>query len=206
MRGFLHATKVCPRPELVEGRTEVLQMLGFDILDWAEQGVVGDLNDLAAEEKWDAVVPAPLQKFSKYDDDWIAAPVNVHSTNWIWAAKAILEPSFQSSFNKVKGSVPARTDVSVDDFDDCGKKAMADLKEAAASDHLMGSMAHGHAAPAAVKNAVYDVVTNHFNGEIKTSEEAVERLVAAVQGAPEGPGFLGGGPGWGAPGAPPPPG
>ena len=94
-----------------------------------------------------------------------------------------MSPSFQSAFNKVKGSVPARTDVSVDDFDDCGKKAMADLKEASASDHLMGSLAHGHAAPAAVKNAIYDVVTNHFNGEIKTSEEAVKQLVAAVQAA-----------------------
>ena len=27
-------------------------------------------------------------------------------------------------------------------------------------------MAHGHAAPAAVKNALYDVVTRHFNGEM----------------------------------------
>ena len=68
-----------------------VQMLGFDILDWAEQGVLGDLNDLAAEEKWDAVVPAALQKFSKYDGNWIAAPVNVHSTNWIWANKAVFD-------------------------------------------------------------------------------------------------------------------
>src|SRR5215470_18349431 len=34
-----------------------VQMLGFDIIDWAQQGVLGDLNDLAAQEKWDAVVP-----------------------------------------------------------------------------------------------------------------------------------------------------
>jgi glucose/mannose transport system substrate-binding protein len=331
-----------------------VQMLGFDILDWAQQGVLGDLNDLAAEEKWDSVVPAALQKFSKYEGNWIAAPVNVHSTNWIWAnkavfdklgiaqptnwdeliaaldkikaagliplahggqpwqdatifdsvvlttggldfykkalidldadalgsdtmktvfdrmaklrtyvdanfsgrdwnlasamvikgeagmqimgdwakgeflhanqvpgkdflcfrfpgtqgnvtfnsdqfvmfkvgddrraaqvelAKAIMSPSFQSAFNKVKGSVPARTDVSVDDFDDCGKKAMADLKEAAADGHLVGSLAHGHAAPAAVKQAMYDVITAHFNGEIKTSDEAVKRLVDAVKAA-----------------------
>jgi glucose/mannose transport system substrate-binding protein len=94
-----------------------------------------------------------------------------------------MSPSFQSAFNKVKGSVPARTDVSVDDFDDCGKKAMADLKEAAADGHLMGSLAHGHAAPAAVKQAMYDVITAHFNGEIKTSDEAVKRLVDAVKAA-----------------------
>ncbi|MEM7045251.1 MAG: ABC transporter substrate-binding protein, partial [Pseudomonadota bacterium] len=68
-----------------------VQMLGFDILDWAEQGVVADLNAAAAEEGWDDVVPAALQGFSKYNDTWIAAPVNVHSTNWVWANKAIFD-------------------------------------------------------------------------------------------------------------------
>jgi len=66
--------------------------------------------------------------------------------------------------------------------DDCGKKGMADLAEAAAADQLMGSMAHGHAAPAAVKNALYDVVTNHFNGGMDDAT-AVEQLVASIQGA-----------------------
>jgi glucose/mannose transport system substrate-binding protein len=43
-------------------------------------------------------------------------------------------------------------------------------------------MAHGHANPAAVKNAIYDVVTRQFNGEID-SAAAVKELVAAVEGA-----------------------
>ncbi len=68
-----------------------VQMLGFDIQDWAEQGVLGDLTPIATKEGWDKVVPAPLQKFSKYQDKWIAAPVNVHSTNWIWANKAVMD-------------------------------------------------------------------------------------------------------------------
>src|SRR5918997_1221890 len=67
------------------------QMLGYDILDFAELGVVGDLNEVAAEEKWDEVIPAALQKFSKYEGKWIAAPVNVHSTNWMWANKKIFD-------------------------------------------------------------------------------------------------------------------
>ena len=330
-----------------------VQMLGFDILDWAEQGVVADLNAVAAEEGWDDVVPAALQGFSKYDGKWIAAPVNVHSTNWVWAnkaifdelgleqpadwdgliaaldkikeagytavahggqawqdatlfdavvmttggpdfykssmidldaealgsetmqtvfdrmaqirgyvddnfsgrdwnlatamviegeagvqfmgdwakgeflnankvpgqdflcfrmpgtqgtvtfnsdqfvmfavgedsaasqvelAKSIMAPSFQSAFNVVKGSVPARTDVPDADFDDCGKKGMVDLAEANEAGTLFGSMAHGHAAPAAVKNAVYDVVTAHFNGEYD-SATAVDELVNAVESA-----------------------
>ena len=57
---------------------------------------------------------------------------------------------------------------------------MADLAAASASGNLFGSMAHGHANPASVKNAIYDVVTAHFNGEYD-SETAVQELVTAVE-------------------------
>ena len=329
-----------------------VQMLGFDILDWAKEGALGNLDEVAAKEGWDKVIPTALQQFSKYDGHWIAAPVNVHSTNWMWINKAALDkaggkapeswdelvalldnfkaqgitpiahggqpwqdatifdavvlsfgndfyrkafidldpdtlgsdtmkqafdrmtklrsyvddnfsgrdwnlasamviegkagvqfmgdwakgefikagkkpgedfvcarypqtqgsvtfnsdqfamfkvsedkvpaqlvmasaiesPTFQSAFNVVKGSAPARTDVSDAAFDDCGKKAIKDLAEANANGTLMGSMAHGHANPAAVKNAIYDVVTREFNGEL-SSAEAVEELKAAVAAA-----------------------
>ncbi|SMD15241.1 carbohydrate ABC transporter substrate-binding protein, CUT1 family [Rhizobium sp. RU36D] len=329
-----------------------VQMLGFDILDWAKEGALGNLDEIAAKEGWDKVIPTALQQFSKYDGHWIAAPVNVHSTNWVWINKAALDkaggkeptsweelvalldkfkeqgitpvahggqpwqdatifdavvlslgkdfykqafidldpaalggdkmkeafdrmtklrgyvddnfsgrdwnlasamviegkaglqfmgdwakgefvkakkvpgtdfvcmrfpgtqgsvtfnsdqfamfkvaadkvpaqlqmasaiesPTFQSAFNVVKGSAPARTDVPDTDFDACGKKAIKDLADANASGSLYGSMAHGHANPASVKNAIYDVVTRQFNGEL-SSEEAVKELAAAVEAA-----------------------
>lgn len=329
-----------------------VQMLGFDILDWAKEGALGNLDEIAAKEGWEKVVPTALQQFSKYEGHWIAAPVNVHSTNWMWINKAALDkaggkepasweelialldnfkeqgltpvahggqawqdatifdavvlslgddfykkafidldaealggdqmkeaftrlaklrtyvddnfsgrdwnlasamviegkaglqfmgdwakgefikagkvpgtdfvcmrfpgtqgavtfnsdqfamfkvsedkvpaqlamasaienPVFQSAFNVVKGSAPARTDVPDTDFDACGKKAIKDLAEANTAGRLYGSMAHGHANPASVKNAIYDVVTRAFNGEL-TPEEAVEELPAAVAGA-----------------------
>jgi glucose/mannose transport system substrate-binding protein len=95
-------------------------------------------------------------------------------------AKAIMSPAFQVAFNKVKGSVPARTDISVEELDACGQKAYAELKAAASSGNLFGSLAHGHANPAAVKNAIYDVITAHFNGEYD-SGTAVQELVGAVE-------------------------
>jgi len=97
-------------------------------------------------------------------------------------AAAIESPTFQSAFNVVKGSAPARSDVSNEAFDACGKKAIADLAEADKSGKLFGSMAHGHANPAAVKNAIYDVVTREFNGEL-TPDEAIVELPAAVAAA-----------------------
>ncbi|WP_082477046.1 ABC transporter substrate-binding protein [Rhizobium sp. Leaf371] len=329
-----------------------VQMLGFDILDWAKEGSLGNLDAVAAKENWDKVIPKALQKFSKYDGHWIAAPVNLHSTNWMWINKAALDkaggkepesweelialldkfkaqgiipvaaggqpwqdatvfdavvlslgvdfytsafidldpkalggdkmkeafnrmttlrayvdpnfsgrdwnlasamvidgkagvqfmgdwakgefskagktpgkdyvcmrfpgtqgavtfntdqfvmfkvaeaevpaqmemamaiesPEFQSAFNVVKGSAPVRTDVSDAAFDDCGKKAIKDAAEADKKGTLLGSMAHGHANPAAVKNAIYDVVTRQFNGDL-TADEAVAELVSAVEAA-----------------------
>ena len=97
-------------------------------------------------------------------------------------ALAVMDPGFQSAFNVVKGSVPARTDVPNTAFDACGKKGMADLKEANESGKLYGSMAHGHANPAAVKQAMYDVITKHFNGQLDTAA-APAALAAAVAAA-----------------------
>ncbi len=331
-----------------------VQLLGFDIQDWAAEGALGNLDDVAAAEGWDAVIPAPLQAFSKYDGHWIAAPINIHSSNWVWINKAALDaaggkapetwdelivlldamkangivplahggqawqdatvfdslmlaegvefyrsamidldpaalggekmadafdkliklrsymddnfsgrdwnlasamvisgdagmqilgdwakgeflkagqvpgkdfvcirfpgtqgsvtflsdqlamfnvqgegkkaaqaamasaaesPSFQSAFNVVKGSVPARIDVPDTDFDDCGKKGIADLAEANAAGTMVGSMAHGHANRAAVKNAIYDVVTGVVNGDYTDGAKAATALAAAVAAA-----------------------
>ncbi|UVC17440.1 ABC transporter substrate-binding protein [Mesorhizobium onobrychidis] len=330
------------------------QMLGYTVLDYAAAGVMGDLTETAVKEGWDKSVPAALQKFSVYDGKWVAAPVNVHSVNWLWINKAVMdkiggtEPktfddfvalldkakaagviplalggqnwqeatmfdsvvlstggpefykkafndldeeqlksdtmkksfdnlaklvtyvdpnfsgrdwnlatamvikgdalvqvmgdwakgefnaakktpgtdflcyrfpgtdgsvvynsdmfgmfdvpedrkaaqvalatatlskSFQSAFNVVKGSVPARTDVPDTDFDACGKKGMADLKAASEGGTLFGSLAQGYGAPPAVANAYKDVVSKFVHGQIKTSDEAVTQLVNAIEDA-----------------------
>ncbi len=330
------------------------QMLGYTVLDYAEAGKMGDLTATAVAEGWDKAVPAALQKFSVYDGKWVAAPVNVHSVNWLWInkavmdkiggtepktfddfialldkakaagvtplalggqnwqeatmfdsivlstggpefykkafndldedalksdtmkksfdnlgklkayvdpnfsgrdwnlatamvingdalvqvmgdwakgefvaakkvpgtdflcyrfpgtdgsviynsdmfgmfdvaddrkaaqvalAKATLSKSFQSAFNVVKGSVPARTDVPDTDFDACGKKGIADLKAANEGGTLFGSLAQGYGAPPAVANAYKDVVSKFVHGQITSSDQAVEELVKAIDDA-----------------------
>ena len=91
-------------------------------------------------------------------------------------ADATMSPSFQSAFNVVKGSVPARMDVSDTAFDMCGKKGIADVKKANADGKFVGSMAQNYAQPPAVAGAYHDVVTKFFHGEIKSSDAAVTEL------------------------------
>lgn len=331
-----------------------VQLLGFDVQDWATEGVLADLTPIAEKNKWDEVVYPEQAHFAKHDGKWVSVPVNIHSSNWVWLSKAamdkiglanpptswdelikaldlakekgivpiahggqpwqdatvwenvvlttggvdfykkalvdldpealgsdtmktvfdrmtqlkgyfdpgspgrdwnlstamvikgdallqvmgdwakgefvaagkepekdfvcirfpgtqgvvtftgdhfamfqtgdassdaqvklataILDPSFQIAFNKIKGSIPARKDIDPKNFDSCGQKAIADMTEASASGKAPGSLAHGYAAPAAVKNAVFDVVTQQLNGQL-SSQDATKALVTAVEAA-----------------------
>jgi glucose/mannose transport system substrate-binding protein len=95
-------------------------------------------------------------------------------------AEATMSPAFQSAFNVVKGSVPARMDVPDTAFDSCGKKGIADVKAADAKGTFVGSMAFNYAQPPAVAGAYSDVVTKFFHGQIKSSDSAVTELVKAM--------------------------
>jgi glucose/mannose transport system substrate-binding protein len=70
---------------------DAIQMLGFTIPEYAEQDYLANLDSLATKEGWDKVVPAPIQRFSKYQEHWVAVPVDIHRTNWIWANKKIFD-------------------------------------------------------------------------------------------------------------------
>ena len=67
------------------------QMIGYDIHAWARQGLLHNLNDVAAQEEWDEVVPLDIQHLSKWQGQWVAAPFNAHSTNWLWVHKGLAD-------------------------------------------------------------------------------------------------------------------
>lgn len=94
-------------------------------------------------------------------------------------AKLIMGPSFQKTFNLNKGSIPARTDIPLDEFDDCARKSFEDMQTASAEGSLLPSYAHGMALRGSQAGAITDVVTAHFNSDM-TSEEAVQQLADAV--------------------------
>jgi len=94
-------------------------------------------------------------------------------------AKLIMGKNFQKAFNLNKGSIPVRTDVSLDDFDSCAKLSSRDMAAATANGTLLPSYAHGMALRGAQAGAITDVVTAHFNSDM-SSQEAVNELVKAV--------------------------
>ncbi|WGW06037.1 ABC transporter substrate-binding protein [Tropicibacter oceani] len=94
-------------------------------------------------------------------------------------AELIVGQNFQKVFNLNKGSIPARTDVALDEFDSCAHLSAKDMAESSANGSLLPSYAHGMALRGAQSGAITDVVTAHFNSDM-SSDEAVQMLADAV--------------------------
>ncbi|MEX1215445.1 ABC transporter substrate-binding protein [Saccharospirillum sp.] len=67
------------------------QIKGLDIQRWARLGFLSNINNLAEEQQWDQRLPPVVAAAMQYNGDYVAVPVNVHRTNWLWANKRILD-------------------------------------------------------------------------------------------------------------------
>lgn len=94
-------------------------------------------------------------------------------------AELVVGQNFQKVFNLNKGSIPARTDVSLDEFDSCALLSASDMAASSDGGSLLPSYAHGMALRGAQAGAITDVVTAHFNSDM-SSAEAVEMLANGV--------------------------
>ncbi|WP_175581710.1 ABC transporter substrate-binding protein [Pseudooceanicola sp. HF7] len=97
-------------------------------------------------------------------------------------AELIVGPSFQETFNLNKGSIPVRSDVSLDAFDICAQTSAEDMAADAEAGSLLPSYAHGMALRGEPAGAITDVVTAHFNSDM-SSQDAVQMLTEAVANA-----------------------
>ncbi|MBK1712729.1 ABC transporter substrate-binding protein [Rubrivivax gelatinosus] len=61
------------------------QIKGPALQEWAAEGVLANIDDVAKAEKWDSLLPKAVADVMKYKGSYIAAPVNVHRVNWLWA-------------------------------------------------------------------------------------------------------------------------
>lgn len=60
------------------------QIKGPDIQEWGELGLLGNLDEVADEQGWDQLLPSQVVEVMKYQDNYVAVPVNVHRVNWLW--------------------------------------------------------------------------------------------------------------------------
>ena len=79
------------RADVVAGNAPpAVQLKGPEIAEWNATGGTANLDELAAAEGWDKVVAPELLPVMKPDGHWVAAPMNIHRINWLWANKKVL--------------------------------------------------------------------------------------------------------------------
>ena len=76
------------------------QIKGPAIQEWASEGVLANLDATAKAEKWDSLLPVVVADVMKYKGNYVAAPVNVHRVNWMWANNALLKKAGVSGVPK----------------------------------------------------------------------------------------------------------
>ena len=67
------------------------QIKGPAIQEWAAEGVLANLDAVAKAEQWDSLLPKVVADVMKSKGNYVAAPVNVHRVNWMWANAAVLK-------------------------------------------------------------------------------------------------------------------
>lgn len=55
-----------------------------------KEGLLNNLDAVAAKGNWDKLLPEKIKKSIKIDGHYYAVPVNLHNENWVWYNKAVL--------------------------------------------------------------------------------------------------------------------
>lgn len=92
-------------------------------------------------------------------------------------AKVLMDRQTQESFNLVKGSVPARTDVDLSKFDDCSKTTYAEFNAASKAGTLVPFVEM--MIPASRAGVIRDVYMDFHAKSDMTAAQAIDKLVLA---------------------------
>ncbi|HEX2891415.1 ABC transporter substrate-binding protein [Vineibacter terrae] len=96
-------------------------------------------------------------------------------------ASLILSPDFQKVFNKAKGSIPARLDIDLADFNPCQQMAQRDLQSSIKGGTLVRTMAHNMTVLQKYRGAMLEVITQFTNNPKTTAKQAAEQLAETVE-------------------------
>lgn len=67
------------------------QLKGHDIQEWGRLGFLTSLDDVAQQEHWDNVLPPVVANIMKYNNHYVAVPINVHRVNWLWVNPTVFK-------------------------------------------------------------------------------------------------------------------
>lgn len=143
--------------------------------DWAVAGFESQKKKEGTDYVW---FPVPgNEKVFDFLADSFTMPVGAKhpggTKNWL---QTISSNEGQLAFNKVKGSIPARTDVDVAQLSPYQQKAMAAFK----GDTIVSSLAHGAAAPVAVSTEINKAVVKFTQGASGLAAFQAELVKAAA--------------------------
>ena len=80
------------RADVVAGNAPpAVQLKGPEIAEWNETGGTANMDELAGQEGWDKVVAPELLPVMKPKGSWVAAPMNIHRINWLWASPKVMQ-------------------------------------------------------------------------------------------------------------------
>ncbi|PWC34602.1 sugar ABC transporter substrate-binding protein [Azospirillum sp. TSO35-2] len=68
-----------------------VQLKGPNIKEWAAQGKLAPLDEVAKAENWDAILPAMIRDVVTYKGHYYAVPVNIHRVNWLWVNPQVMQ-------------------------------------------------------------------------------------------------------------------
>ncbi|GAC1602419.1 MAG: ABC transporter substrate-binding protein [Ramlibacter sp.] len=99
-------------------------------------------------------------------------------------ANTVMSKEFSTVFSQINGSLPARTDMTVEGegFQPCQRDAAANLAGAQKADQVLLSLGHNMAQTNPVTSALTDVLTEFVHDPSVTPEKAQERLAEAADG------------------------
>lgn len=150
--------------------------------DWAYLGLTSQGKTLGTDV---IAFPTPgTEKIYDFLADSFTLPVGAQhpggAKEWL---ETISSKEGQIAFNSVKGSIPARNDLTEDElssFSDYQKDAMDAFK----SDEIVSSIAHGAAVPASVSNAIGDALMKYAQGASDATQLQTD-LVSATSSLSE---------------------
>ncbi len=110
--------------------------------------------------------------FKQKDPDYVAGQTLL--------AHLIMSPKFQTVFNEAKGSIPARLDIDLKDFNPCQQQSLKALQASIKDGTLVRSMAHNMTILQKYRGAILDTITAFVNNPKTTPEEAANAMADAV--------------------------